>query len=66
MMNVFHWLALTPAELMAAVMALARAVTFSHTGCQVPSLKRATADRGNWPGRNSGPSPPGEVTAQPR
>eukprot|EP00969_Alexandrium_andersonii_P277431 12263349-Alexandrium_andersonii.AAC.1 len=24
------------------------------------------ADLGHWPGRSSGPSPPGEVTAQPR
>eukprot|EP00969_Alexandrium_andersonii_P159871 7064418-Alexandrium_andersonii.AAC.1 len=65
-MNAFHWLALTPAELMAAAMALARVVTFSQTGCQAPSLKRATADRGHWPGRSSGPSPPGGVTGQPR
>eukprot|EP00969_Alexandrium_andersonii_P115108 5090185-Alexandrium_andersonii.AAC.1 len=58
-MNVFHWLALTPAELLAAVVALARSVTLPRTGCQVPSLKKATADRDHWPGRSSGPSPPG-------
>eukprot|EP00969_Alexandrium_andersonii_P256599 11344013-Alexandrium_andersonii.AAC.1 len=64
-MKVFHWLARAPAELCAAVIALALAATLSQTGCQVPSLNRATADPGHWPGRSSGPSPPGEVTAQP-
>eukprot|EP00969_Alexandrium_andersonii_P358438 15451007-Alexandrium_andersonii.AAC.1 len=47
-------------------MAPALLATLSQTGRQVPSSNSATADLGQWPGRSSGPSPPGEVTAQPR
>eukprot|EP00969_Alexandrium_andersonii_P052699 2315389-Alexandrium_andersonii.AAC.1 len=65
-MKVFHWLALAPAGLWAAVIALALVATLSQTGCQVPSLNNAMADAGQWPGRTPGPSPPGEVTAQPK
>eukprot|EP00969_Alexandrium_andersonii_P019389 846224-Alexandrium_andersonii.AAC.1 len=65
-MNVFHCAARTPADVDARTMAQARPDILSQTGPRAAAASVEAAALGQRPGGGRGPSPPGEVSGQPR